>query len=66
MAVMPIVIRTPRTIPIGIRRQINQRNIDSRRYSIIKISHDTEQSPGVFRRLPVTQTPVEADQLTVV
>ena len=29
-------------------------------YSIIKISQNTEKSPGDFRRLAVTQTPVES------
>ena len=34
------------------------------RYSIIKIGQNTEMSPGGLRRLAVTQTPVENNQLT--
>ena len=35
-------------------------------YSIIKINQNTEKTPGDFRRLVVTQTPVEDHQLTLV
>ena len=34
--------------------------------SIIKISQNTEKSPGNLRRLAITQTPVEDNQLTLV
>ena len=36
---------------------------DQPTYSIIKISQDTEESPGVLRRFVVTQTPVRNHQL---
>ena len=35
-------------------------------YSIIKIGHNTEKSPGDLRRLAVTQTPVENHLLTLI
>ena len=35
-------------------------------YSIIKIAQNTGKSPGDLRRLPVTQSPVEDHQLTLV
>ena len=35
-------------------------------YSIIKISQNTEKSPGDLKRLAVTQTPVRNHQLTLV
>ena len=34
-------------------------------YNIIKISQNTENSPGVLRRLAVIQTPVKDYQLTL-
>ena len=35
-------------------------------YNIIRISQNTEKSPGDLRRFAVTQTPVENHQLTLV
>ena len=39
---------------------------DNLNYSIIKISQNTEKSPGDLMRLAVTQTPVKNYQLTLV
>ncbi len=39
--------------------------IDHLNYSIIEIGQNTEKSPGDFRRLAVTQTPVNDHQLTL-
>ena len=41
-------------------------NGDYPNYSIIKISQNTEKSPGNLRRLAVIQTPVKAYQLMLV
>ena len=64
---MPIVIRALVTIPKGLvkgtRRLRNQRTIrDLPDYSIIKISQNTEKSPGDLKRLAVSQTPVTDHQ----
>ena len=39
---------------------------DHTNYSIVGIVHNTNKSPGDFKRLAVTQTPVENHQLTLV
>ena len=39
---------------------------DNPNYSIVEMGLNTEKSPGDLRRLSVTQTPVEIDQLTLV
>ena len=38
---------------------------DCSNYSIVEISQNIEKSPGNLRRLPVTQTPVKNNQLTL-
>ena len=40
-------------------------NGDHPNYRIVEISQNTEKSPGYFRRLTVTQTPVRNRQLTL-
>ena len=37
---------------------------DHLNYTIVEISQNTKESPGDLRRLAVTQTPVENNQLT--
>ena len=50
----------------GTGRLKNQRTSgDHPNYSIIKISQNTEKSPGDFRRLVVNQTPVKKHQITL-
>ena len=49
----------PQRIGKGTGKLRNQRaSREHPDYCIIKISHDTEKSPGNLRRLAVTQTPV--------
>ena len=69
--VIPIVISALRTIPKGLVKRTerlgNKRTSgDHPDYSIIKISQNTEKSPGDLRRLVVSQTPVKEHQLTLV
>ena len=57
----------PQRIGKRIGRFRNQRtNGDYSDYSNIKISQNTEKSPGNLMRLVVTQTPVKDHQLTLV
>ena len=39
---------------------------DHPNYYVIEIGHNTEKSPGVFRRLTITQTSVKDQQLTLI
>ena len=51
----------------GAKRLGNKSTIgDHPNYSIIKIGQNTEKSPENFRKLAVTQLPVENNQLTIV
>ena len=43
----------------------NETGGDSPNYSIVEIGQNTEKSPGDWRRLAVSQTPVENHQLTL-
>ena len=51
----------------GNRRLRNQKvNRGYPDYCIVKISQNTEESPGDLRRLAVTQTPIRSYQLILV
>ena len=67
VAVIQIIIGALGTIPQrlgkGTGRVRNQRT--SGDYSIIKISQNTEKSPGGPMRLAVTQIPLKDNQLTL-
>ena len=57
----------PQRIDKETRRLRNQRTSRDRpNYIIIKIDQNTEKSPGDFRQLAVSQTPVRNYQLTQV
>ena len=57
----------PQRIGKGTRRPENKRtNRGHPDYSIIKISQNTELSPGNLKRFALTQTPMENQQLTLV
>ena len=71
VTVMLIVIGALETIPKGLVKRAgrlgNERTSgDHPDCSIIKIGQNTEKSPGVLRRLAVTQTPVRNHYLTLV
>ena len=54
-------------IGTGIGGHSNKRTSEEHpNYSIVKIGHNTEKSPGDLRRLVVTQTPVRNHQLMLV
>ena len=66
--VIPVVTGSQGTIPEGlVKRLENKRTTGGHLdYSIVKISRNTEKSPGDLKRLSVTQTPVENDQQILV
>ena len=60
LMMIPIVIGALRTIPNGDERVGNKRmSRDHPNYSIVKISQNTEKSPGDLKRLAISQTPVK-------
>ena len=57
----------PQMLSKEIRRLKNQRTTrDHSEYGIIKLSQNTEKSPGHLRKLAVSQTPIKYHQLTLV
>ena len=70
MTVIPTVIGALGTVTKGLIKgledlEINGTSGDHPNYTVIKISQNTEKSPGYSRRLTVTQTPEENHQLTI-
>ena len=64
---MKVTVITIVTDWLGIGRLGNKRaSGEHPDCNIMKISQNTEESPGDLRRLDVTQTPVENHQLTPV
>ena len=62
VVVISVVIGTLETVPKKLEKKIgtigNQRNNRDDQYdSIVKLSQNTEKSPGDLRRLSVTKTP---------
>ena len=59
--VIPFVIGALSTVPKRLVQTVENLEIGENHpsYSIIKISQDTEKNPGDFRRLAVTQIPLE-------
>ena len=57
VTVIPIVTDVPGTRTGGLRN--NRMSGDHPNYSIVEISQNTEKSPGILKRLAVTQTPVK-------
>ena len=71
MTVIPIVIGALGTVTKGLVQgleDLKQKRTSGNRtnYSIVEIGQNTEKSPGNFRRLAVTQTPMESPQLRLV
>ena len=70
VTIIPIVIGALRTIPKswfkGLEDLESKITRDLPDYSILKIGQDTEKSPNDWRRLAVTQNPVENHRLTLV
>ena len=56
----------PQRIGIGTGRLGNKKSGNHPDYSIVKISQNTEKSPGDLRRLAVTQRPVRNHQLMLI
>ena len=67
---IPIVIGALGTVTEGLIKGLGDLEIRGREeiiqtYSIIQNGQNTEKSPGDFRRLAVTQTPVKDNQITL-
>ena len=67
VTVIPIVIGVLGTVIKGTGGLANKRTSrDYANYSVVEIGQNTQKSPGDFRGLAVTLTPVKKNQLTPV
>ena len=70
VTVIPIVIGVPGTVPMGLKKKLEEMEIrrwmENTHYSIVEISQNSEKSPEDLRRLAVSETLVKENQLTLV
>ena len=67
MTVIPIVIVPFGTVPKGLEKRMEELEIRGTiDLSIAEIDQNTQKSPGDLKRLAVTQTPLQDNQLTLV